>query len=140
VRQALAQQPLRVFGDGTQTRCFAFVKDVVKALIALMDRRETAGEVYNVGTTQEISILDLANRIKAVTTSNSEIELVPYEEAYEPGFEDMPRRVPDLTKIRALIGYNPVTTIDEIIESVIESILANSSFPTTLEAASLAVA
>jgi len=79
VRQALAQQPLRVFGDGTQTRCFAFVKDVVKALIALMDRRETAGEVYNVGTTQEISILDLANRIKAVTTSNSEIELVPYE-------------------------------------------------------------
>ena len=140
VRQALSQQPLRVFGDGTQTRCFAFVKDVVKALIALMDRRETAGEVYNIGTTREISILDLANRIKAVTTSSSEIELIPYEEAYEPGFEDMPRRVPDLTKIRALIGYNPVTTIDEIIESVIESILANSSFPTTLEAASLAVA
>jgi UDP-glucose 4-epimerase len=137
VRQALAQQPLRVFGDGTQTRCFGFVKDVVGALIALADHAATPGEIFNVGSTDEISILALAGRILARTGSSSDIVMVPYAEAYESGFEDMPRRVPDTSKIRELIGFRPTTTIDEIIESVIESCLADVTFPTAAEAASL---
>ncbi len=139
VRQALTNQPLTVFGNGTQTRCFGFVKDVVGALVKLMDLPETAGEIYNIGSTDEISILDLAKRIKTLTESSSRISVVPYNEAYEPGFEDMPRRVPDTSKIRALIGYEPTTTIDEILESVIQSALASAEFPTAIEAAALSV-
>lgn len=139
VRQALAQQPLRVFGDGSQTRCFGFVRDAVGALVALMDHERAPGEIFNVGATDEISILALAERVLAITGSSSPIVLVPYAEAYDTGFEDMPRRVPDTSKIRALIGYRPTTTIDQIIESVIESCLADVTFPTALEAASLSV-
>lgn len=140
VRQALTNQPITVFGDGTQTRCFGFVKDVVGALVALMDHPDTAGQTYNVGSTDEISILDLAKRIQALTGSTSKIVFVPYDEAYEPGFEDMPRRVPDTSKIRELIGYKPTTTIDEILESVIQSSLASAGFPTEIEVAALSVA
>lgn len=115
VRQALSNQPLRVFGDGMQSRCFGFVKDVVGALITLMEHRESAGQVYNIGATTQITILALAKKIIEVTGSASEIVFVPYSEAYEEGFEDMPRRVPDTSKIRDLIGYRPTTTIDEIL-------------------------
>ena len=139
VRQALTNQPITVYGDGSQTRCFGFVKDVVGALVKLMDHPDSAGQVYNIGSTNEISILDLAKRIQTLTGSSSKIVFVPYNEAYEPGFEDMPRRVPDTSKIRALIGYNPSTTIDEILESVIQSSLANAEFPTAIEAAALSV-
>ena len=138
VRQALATQPLTVFGDGSQTRCFGFVKDVVGALVKLMDRPDTAGEVFNIGSTDEISILELAERIRELTESSSKVVHVPYDVAYVDGFEDMPRRVPDTSKIRKLIGYRPTTTIDEIIESVIQSCLADYAFPTALEAESLA--
>jgi UDP-glucose 4-epimerase len=140
VRQALTNQPITVYGDGTQTRCFGFVKDVVGALVKLVDHPDAVGEIYNVGSTHEISILDMAKRIRELTECRSEIVFVPYNEAYEPGFEDMPRRVPDTSKIRALIGYDPTTTIDEILESVIQSALASAGFPTDIEAAALSVA
>ena len=107
VRQALAGEPITVFGDGTQTRCFTYVGDVVGALTAIVTREEAYGGVYNVGNTEEISIFGLAERVKALTKSASPIVTIPYDQAYESGFEDMPRRVPDLTKIRALIGYEP---------------------------------
>src|SRR3954471_23368237 len=104
VRQALAGQPLTVFGDGTQSRSFTYVGDVVEAFIKLMHEPRAVGEVFNVGNTGEISIRELAEKVKAMTGSVSPIQMVPYEKAYEAGFEDMPRRVPDISKIRALIG------------------------------------
>ncbi len=120
VRQALAGQPITVFGDGTQSRSFTDVSDVVGALIALASEPRAVGEVFNIGNTGEISIRDLAERVKARTGSSSPIQLVPYDQAYEEGFEDMPRRVPDLTKIRNLIGYEPKVGLEEIIGRVIE--------------------
>jgi UDP-glucose 4-epimerase len=120
VRQALSGEPITVFGDGTQTRCFTYVGDVVGALTAIVTREEAYGNVYNVGNTEEISILALAERVKALTKSASPIVTVPYDQAYESGFEDMPRRVPDLAKIRALIGYEPRVALDEILRLVIE--------------------
>jgi UDP-glucose 4-epimerase len=119
VRQALAGAPITVFGDGTQRRAFGYVGDVVGALIKLVDEPKCVGEVFNIGNTEEISILDLARRIKTLTGSASEIVLVPYDEAYEEGFEDMPRRVPDLTKIHRLVGYAPTVGLDEILNLVI---------------------
>jgi nucleoside-diphosphate-sugar epimerase len=119
VRQALEERPITVFGDGTQSRCFAHVRDVVGALMALADHPYAVGEIYNVGNEQEITILDLARRIKERTASSSEIRLVPYDQAYEDGFEDMMRRVPDLTKVRELIGYEPTADLDAILDSVI---------------------
>lgn len=119
VRQALAGAPMTVFGDGTQRRAFGYVGDVVGALIKLADEPKCVGEVFNIGNTEEISILDLARRIKTLTGSASEIVLVPYDEAYEEGFEDMPRRVPDLTKIHRLVGYAPTVGLDEILNLVI---------------------
>jgi UDP-glucose 4-epimerase len=121
VRQALTGQAITVFGDGTQRRCFGFVKDAVRAMVALVDRPETIGEVYNVGATEETTIMHLAERVKALTGSDSPIVTVPYVDAYDEGFEDMPRRVPDVSKLRALIGYTPPTSLDEIIASVISS-------------------
>jgi len=119
VRQALAGEPITVFGDGTQSRCFTYVADVVGALTAIATRDDAYGNVYNVGNTEEISILGLAERVKALTKSASPIVTVPYDQAYESGFEDMPRRVPDLAKIRALIGYEPRVGLDEILQRVI---------------------
>lgn len=119
VRQALAEEPITVFGDGTQSRCFAHVKDVVKSTIALMDHPDAVGHVFNVGTSEEVTILDLAERVKAATGSSSEIELVPYDQAYAVGFEDMPRRVPDVSKLEKLIGYKPDTPLSCIIEDTI---------------------
>jgi UDP-glucose 4-epimerase len=120
VKQALLGHPLTVFGDGTQTRCFTDVRDVVGQLAVLAEEREAVGEVFNVGNDrEEVTILDLAKRVKARTASKSEIALVPYEKAYEEGFEDMRRRVPDLSKLRALTGYEPQTSLDEILDRVI---------------------
>jgi UDP-glucose 4-epimerase len=120
VRQALAGEPITVFGDGTQSRSFTYVGDVVGALIALMAHPGAVGQVFNVGNTEEITIRELAERIKAATGSRSPIVTIPYDQAYEAGFEDMPRRVPDLAKIRAAIGYRPRVGLDEIIRRVVE--------------------
>ncbi|HEX7941631.1 MAG TPA: GDP-mannose 4,6-dehydratase, partial [Gemmatimonadaceae bacterium] len=124
VQQAMTGKPITVFGDGSQSRCFGFVKDVVKALIALMDRPEAAGQIYNIGASTEITILELAHRVKALTGSESPIVKIPYEDAYESGYEDMPRRVPDTSKLRKLVGFAPTTDIDEIVDSVMRSFLA----------------
>jgi UDP-glucose 4-epimerase len=120
VKQALSGRPLTVYGDGSQTRCFGYVKDVVGALVALMDREEAVGEVFNIGSTEEVSIMELAERVKGLTGSKSEIVTVPYAEAYEEGFEDMPRRVPDTSKVSALVGFRATVSLDEILQSVIE--------------------
>jgi UDP-glucose 4-epimerase len=120
VRQALQGEPITVFGDGTQQRSFTYVGDVVDALLKLMVWPQAIGQVYNVGNTEEVTIRALAERIKAKTGSRSEIVLIPYDQAYEAGFEDMPRRVPDLTKIHQAIGYVPRVKLDEIIERVVE--------------------
>ena len=122
VRQALSGHPITVFGDGTQSRSFTYVSDVVDALIALASERRAVGEVFNIGNTGEISIADLATRVKTLTCSDSPIQLVPYDQAYEAGFEDMPRRVPDISKLRALVGYEPKVELDEIILRVIDYI------------------
>jgi UDP-glucose 4-epimerase len=115
VRQARANRPLTVYGDGRQTRCLGHVQDVVAALAQLMDTPAARGEVVNLGSDREISILDLARRVKDLLGSRSEIQLVPYEEAYVDGFEDMIRRVPCLDKAKALIGYAPTRTLDDCI-------------------------
>lgn len=120
VKQALAGRPITVYGDGEQQRCFGYVGDVVGALIKLMDRPEAVGQVFNIGSNQEITIVDLAKRIKELTKSDSEIVFVPYDEAYEEGFEDMPRRIPDITKIKELVGFRPEMSLDGILQSVIE--------------------
>ncbi|MCA1629941.1 MAG: GDP-mannose 4,6-dehydratase, partial [Acidobacteria bacterium] len=120
VKQALAGKPITVYGDGEQTRCFGYVGDVVGALVRLMDADEAVGQVFNIGSNEEVSILELARRIKEITRSDSEIVLVPYDEAYEEGFEDMPRRVPDITKVAGLVGFRPEMKLDGIIEKVVE--------------------
>jgi UDP-glucose 4-epimerase len=120
VRQALAGEPITVFGDGNQSRAFTHVTDVVGALIRLVSEPKAIGQVINIGTTEEITIRKLAERVRALSGSHSPIKLVPYDEAYESGFEDMPRRLPDLTKIQGLIGYAPAHTLDDILAQVIE--------------------
>lgn len=119
VRQALAGEPITVFGDGTQSRSFTHVADVVRALVKLVAEPKAVGEVINIGNVEEISIRGLAERIKELTGSESPIKLIPYHEAYESGFEDMPRRVPDLTKVHAMIGYTPEHSLDRILRDVI---------------------
>lgn len=120
VRQALRNEPITVYGDGSQRRCFLHVSDAVRALTGLMEAEAAVGEVHNIGTTEEVSILELAERIRGMTGSTSEIEYVPYAVAYEENFEDMPRRVPSLEKIRRTIGWTPELSLDEILESVIQ--------------------
>ena len=120
VRQALDGQPITVFGDGTQSRSFTYVGDVVNALVSLVQEPRAVGEVFNIGNPGEITMRDLAEKIKAMTGSRSPISLIPYDEAYEKGFEDMPRRVPDISKIQALIGFRPSVQLDEILERVVQ--------------------
>jgi UDP-glucose 4-epimerase len=120
VRQALADQTLTVYGDGTQQRCFCHVEDVVRALVAVMTREDAYGEVYNVGSTDEVTIGDLAERVRSMTQSDSEIHLISYAEAFEHNFEDMTRRVPDIGKIHDFLGWEPHRTLDEILTDVIE--------------------
>jgi UDP-glucose 4-epimerase len=119
VKQALAGRPITVYGDGRQSRCFGYVGDVVDGLVRLMDHPGAVGGVFNIGSTEEVTICELAERVKRLTGSSSEIVHVPYDEAYEEGFEDMPRRVPDIGKISGLVGFRPRTTLDGILESVI---------------------
>jgi UDP-glucose 4-epimerase len=120
VRQALAGQPITVFGDGRQSRSFTWVGDVVRAITELAAHPGAVGQVFNIGHGREITIRALAERVKALAASGSEIVTIPYDQAYEAGFEDMPRRVPDLSKIAALIGYRPTMHLDEILLQVID--------------------
>jgi UDP-glucose 4-epimerase len=122
VRQALTGAPITVFGDGTQSRSFTYVGDVVKAMVALINEPRAIGQVFNIGNGKEISIYNLAVRVKELTGSPSPIVTIPYDQAYEAGFEDMPRRVPDISKIRALVGYEPSVELDEILTRVIASL------------------
>jgi len=119
VSQALRNEPITVYGDGTQTRTFTYVKDVVWALMNLIENENAFGEVFNIGGLEEVSILDLAKRIVASTSSSSAIELIPYDKAFGKDFEDMQRRVPSLEKIGQLIGFKPQTTLDAILSKVI---------------------
>lgn len=118
IRQAIAGEPLTVFGDGSQSRCFGWVGDIVHAMIALVKNPDAPGKVFNIGSDEEVTILELAERVKRVTHSESRIRLIPYHQAYESGFEDMCRRFPDLTRIRNLIGYRPTKTLDDILLAI----------------------
>ena len=120
VRQALAGEPITVFGDGTQSRSFTHVADVVGALMKLVAEPKAVGQVVNIGNTEEVTIQHLAERVRELTGSTSSIKLVPYDEAYESGFEDMPRRVPDLSKAEKMIGYKPKHRLDDILSQVID--------------------
>ena len=120
VRQALAGQPLTVFGDGSQCRSFTHVADVVGALLKLVDEPSAIGQVINIGNAGEISITQLAERIRTLSGSSSPIKFIPYDQAYESGFEDMPRRVPDLSKVTKMIGYAPTRSLDDILVEVID--------------------
>lgn len=124
VRSALAGEPIRVYGDGTQSRCFAHVKDVVRAIAALAERSDVIGQVFNIGTMEEVTIADLARRVKQAAESTSEIVHVPYSQAYEEGFEDMHRRVPDISKIGRAIGWQPSLGLDDVLKDVIASLQA----------------
>ena len=120
VKQALSDHPITVYGDGTQSRCFCYVGDVIGALMKLMDDERAVGEVFNVGSNQEITIRDLAKKVQELTKSASEIVFVPYDEAYEEGFEDMPRRIPNISKVNRQVGFEPQMDLDGILRSVIE--------------------
>ena len=119
-RQALAGEPITVFGDGRQSRAFTHVFDVVGALLKVVAAPEAIGQVINIGNSQEITIGDLAERVRELAGSRSTITFIPYDQAYESGFEDMPRRVPDLTKITKMIGYRPQYTLDDILVQVLD--------------------
>jgi UDP-glucose 4-epimerase len=122
VSQALRGEPITVYGDGSQSRCFCHVADVVRAVVGLSEQATTVQAVFNIGSTEEISVDDLALRVKVITGSESPIIHVPYEEAYAPGFEDMRRRVPDVSRVGALLGWHPHHSLDEILHSVAEEI------------------
>jgi len=119
VKQALLSHPITIYGDGKQMRCFCDVSDVVRGVLALIEEPSANGEVYNLGSDEETTIEDLAVRIKELTASDSPIEYVPYDRAYEEGFEDMRRRVPDLSKIREAVGYEPQVSLPELLERVV---------------------
>jgi UDP-glucose 4-epimerase len=120
VQSALFGKPISVFGDGTQSRSFTHVTDVVGAITKLMDEPAAEGEIFNIGNDHEVTIKDLAKKVKEMTGSNSEIEFIPYEKAYGPSFEDMERRCPNIDKIREAIGFNPSYDLESIIQSVID--------------------
>ncbi|MDQ3877368.1 MAG: GDP-mannose 4,6-dehydratase [Actinomycetota bacterium] len=122
VQRALSGEPLLVHGDGLQSRCFCHVSDVVRALLMLIESPDAEGDVFNVGSTEEVTIIQLAERVVSVTGSSSSITTIPYSEAYEEGFEDMRRRVPDISKIRSTIGWQPQLSLDEIIKDVVASL------------------
>jgi len=119
VKQALLDHPITVYGDGQQTRCFSDVSDVIRAVLELTEEPRADGEVYNVGSDEEVTIEDLARRVQELTGSESTVEFIPYDKAYEEGFEDMRRRVPDLTKIREMIGYEPEVSLQQLLERVV---------------------
>ncbi len=120
IKSALLNNPITVFGDGTQSRSFTYVKDAVRAVLLLMDKPEAEGDVFNIGDGREITILELAKKIKKMTSSSSAITFVPYDDAYGKGFEDMERRAPDISKIRKFIGYEPSINLDQVLEIIIQ--------------------
>jgi UDP-glucose 4-epimerase len=119
-RQAVRGEPITVFGTGDQCRCFGHVQDTVTALLRLVEKPEAVGNVFNIGTDEEVSIMQLAERVREAAGSDSEIRLIPYSEAYAEGFEDMLRRVPDVSKLEATIGFKPQTALEQIIDDVVE--------------------
>jgi UDP-glucose 4-epimerase len=119
IQRALRNEPILVFGDGQQSRCFSAVSDVVRGVMLLADRKGTEGEIYNIGTDEEVTVLELAQRIKALCQSDSTIEFVAYENVYGNSFEDMRRRVPNLAKIHRAVGYEPQVTLDQLLEVTI---------------------
>lgn len=126
VAQALKGEPLTVHGDGQQSRCFAHVEDVTRALLGLLEEPRAEGDVFNIGASEEVTIVELAERIIEITGSSSRIDKIPYEEAWDEGFEDMRRRVPDTTKIRDLIGWMPTVSLDQIIRDVVAEMSESS--------------
>lgn len=120
VQQALAGEPLTVHGDGRQTRCFCHVADVIEAILGLLDEPRAEGDVFNVGSMEEVTILDVAERIIDHTGSSSTIEFVPYEKAYEYGYEDMRRRIPDISKIKGITGWEPRLNLDVIVSELVD--------------------
>ena len=139
VSQAVAGEPITVYGDGNQSRCFCDVRDVVEAIVGLSKHSSAAGRVFNVGGTQEISIRRLAERIRTLAGSGSPIVPVPYEQAYAPGFEDMKRRVPDISRIGSLLDWRPVRTLEDILASVISEHRKGPEISSAVEAVSLGV-
>ncbi|MFO8085639.1 MAG: GDP-mannose 4,6-dehydratase [Desulfobacterales bacterium] len=131
IEQALKNLPITVYGDGTQTRTFTYVKDVVHVLMELMKHQQTVGEVFNIGGTEEISIYDLAQKIVAKTNSKSVIEKIPYEKAFKKDFEDMQRRVPSIEKVKSFIGFEPMTDLDTILTHTIAYIKNTSALQTS---------
>jgi UDP-glucose 4-epimerase len=124
VRQALRNEPITIYGDGSQSRCFTYVGDSVRALVRLAETPAAVGEVFNIGCAREITILDLARKIIALIGSSSPLHFIPYDQAYDRGFEDMRRRVPDVSKLRAIIGYAPHTPLEENLQRVIQHMRA----------------
>ena len=120
IQQALSQKPLTVYGDGSQQRCFCSVYDVISGLLRLVQVHEAAGQAVNLGSNEEISILNLAKKVIQITGSTSSIEVIPYEKAYGPGFDDMQRRVPDLTRAARYMSWTPQHTLDDIIQDIVE--------------------
>jgi UDP-glucose 4-epimerase len=140
VMQALRNQPITIYGDGTQTRCFGWVGDVVSALVKLGQLPAAENMLFNIGSDEEVSINELAQVVKAVTGSSSRLQYVPYEQAYSKDFEDMPRRVPDLSRVRAAIGYAPTKKLREIVEAVATSVTNSSDRMEHLKAFDMALA
>ncbi len=122
MQAALEGRPIQVYGDGTQSRCFCDVADVVRAIVGLINHSEVSGTVFNIGGKEEITILELAEKVKSLSNSSSEIRFVPYSEAYAPGFEDMQRRLPDTTRIEQLLGWKPKYTLDQVLARVRDSL------------------
>ena len=129
IQRALLSQPILVFGDGGQSRCFSAVSDVVRGVIKLADCKGTEGEIYNIGTDEEVTVLELAQRVKALCDSDSAIEFVAYEDVYGASFEDMRRRVPNLAKIRRASGYTPEVTLDQLLEVTIRDTCEQMALP-----------
>ena len=122
VERALAGEPIEIHGDGTQTRCFCHVSDVIRALKGLLEDRSAAGQIFNVGSTERVSILELAERVRAATASGSELVFVPYEHVYGHGIEEMFHRIPSIEKVKAAIGWEPTFDLDRIIDDVVRSV------------------
>lgn len=129
IARALRDEPILVFGDGQQSRCFSAVSDVVRGVLMLSDSKESEGEVFNVGSDEEVSVLELAQRIKKLCDSKSEIEFVPYEKVYGSSFEDMRRRVPDLNKIGRYVGYRPQVSLNNLLEITIRDMCERMGVP-----------
>jgi UDP-glucose 4-epimerase len=127
IHQAIHNNPITVYGDGKQIRCFTYVTDVVQSIISVSHHHDTSGQIINIGNSTAISIHDLAKKIRDLVGSNSEITFIPYEKAYEVGFEDMTLRVPDLSKIKSLIGYEPLIDLDNALKNIIDSFTSRST-------------